>query len=96
MTRLPTFLRTARHLRVVGTGEYMLVVTLGAFAGFVSGGYLNDWLGRRWTLVVTNAFGAVAIFLYALATAGANSLLLVLGFPLGFFPTGRIRTRWRS
>lgn len=87
MTWLPTFLGTARHLRVVGTGEYMLVVTLGAFAGFVSGGYLNDWLGRRWTLVVTNAFGAVAIFLYALATAGANSLLLVLGFPLGFFPS---------
>jgi hypothetical protein len=44
-TWLPTYLKSARHLGAVGTGGYLAFVISGAFAGYVTGGYLTDLMG---------------------------------------------------
>ncbi len=87
-TWLPTYLKTARKLAVVGTGEYLLVVITGAFLGYVVTGYLTDWLGRRGTFLLNSIVSGVVLVVYTQIPEGANGLLLVLGFPLGFFASG--------
>jgi MFS family permease len=87
-TWLPTFLRSARQLTVVGTGAYTAVVIIGSFLGYLASGYINDWLGRRATFALYALLSAVLIVLYTGIPAGANALLLVLGLPLGFFASG--------
>ena len=87
-TWLPTYLKTARKLAVVGTGEYLLVVITGAFLGYVATGYVTDWLGRRGTFLLNSVVSAVVLVVYTQIPEGANGLLLILGFPLGFFASG--------
>lgn len=87
-TWLPTYLKTARKLAVVGTGEYLLVVILGAFLGYVITGYVVDWLGRRTTFAIMSVISGVVLIAYTQIPPGDNGLLLVLGFPLGFFASG--------
>jgi MFS family permease len=87
-TWLPTYLKTERHLSVVGTGAYTGVVIVGSFLGYVISGYLNDWLGRKRTFALYAVLSAILIVLYVNIRAGANSLLLVLGGPLGFCASG--------
>jgi MFS family permease len=81
---LPTYLKTARGLTVVGTGGYLAFLITGAFIGYVSGGYLTDLLGRKKTFLVFSVLSAGLIVAYTQIPNGANSLVLVLGFPLGF------------
>ena len=87
-TWLPTYLKTERHLSVVGTGAYTGVVIVGSFLGYVISGYLNDWLGRKRTFALYAVLSAILIVLYVNIPAGANSLLVVLGGPLGFCASG--------
>jgi MFS family permease len=86
-TWLPTFLRTERHLSVVGSGAYLGVIIAGSFCGYVVSAYLNDLLGRRWTFLVF-AIGSMAIALGYTQIAISDGLMLALGFPLGFFSSG--------
>jgi MFS family permease len=86
-TWLPTFLRTERHLSVVGSGAYLGVIITGSFCGYIVSAYLNDLLGRRRTFLVF-AFGSMAIALGYTQIAISDGLMLVLGFPLGFFASG--------
>jgi MFS family permease len=87
-TWLPAYLASERGLTVVGTGSYLAVMVVGFFFGYASGGYIHDWLGRRPTCALF-ALGSIAlILLYTRIPVGANSLLLVLGLPLGFFAAG--------
>ncbi|MEY9838186.1 MFS transporter [Streptacidiphilus sp. EB103A] len=83
-TWLPTYLKTVRHLSVVGTGSYLFLLITGAFVGYVTGGYATDWLGRRKAIALFAVLSAAIIIAYTHIPAGQNSLLLVLGFPLGF------------
>nr|WP_042195937.1 MFS transporter [Kibdelosporangium sp. MJ126-NF4]CEL22313.1 Sialic acid transporter (permease) NanT [Kibdelosporangium sp. MJ126-NF4]CTQ93093.1 Sialic acid transporter (permease) NanT [Kibdelosporangium sp. MJ126-NF4] len=83
-TWLPTFLKTERGLTVVGTGGYLAFLISGAFIGYVTGGYLTDWMGRKKTFTLFAVLSAVLIIAYINIPAGANTLVLVLGFPLGF------------
>ncbi|MET9365323.1 MFS transporter [Streptomyces sp. NPDC006632] len=83
-TWVPTFLKNDRHLTVVGTGGYLAFLISGAFLGYLTGGYLTDVLGRKKNIAVFAVASAVCIVLYTHLPAGANTLLLVLGFPLGF------------
>ena len=83
-TWVPTFLKTERDLTVVGTGGYLAFYISGAFIGYVSGGYLTDLLGRKRTFALFAALSAVLILGYTNIPAGANTLVLLLGFPLGF------------
>jgi MFS family permease len=83
-TWLPTYLKTARHLSVVGTGGYLTFLISGAFLGYLTGGYVTDRLGRRRTFALFAVLSAVLIVGYTHIPAGANTALLILGFPLGF------------
>ncbi|MXM67908.1 MFS transporter [Streptomyces sp. HUCO-GS316] len=83
-TWVPTYLKTERDLSVVGTGGYLTFLISGAFLGYLTGGYLTDRLGRRRNIWLFALLSAVCILAYANIPTGANTLLLVLGFPLGF------------
>jgi len=83
-TWVPTFLKTERGLTVVGTGGYLTFLISGAFIGYLTGGYLTDRLGRKNNIALFAVLSALAVLAYTHIPAGANDLLLVLGFPLGF------------
>lgn len=86
-TWLPTYLRTERHLSVIGSGSYIFVIIVGSFCGYITSAYLNDSLGRRKTFL-TFAAGSLAIVLTYTQIPVSDGLMLVLGFPLGFFASG--------
>lgn len=83
-TWLPTYLKTSRHLSVVNTGGYLAFLITGAFLGYVSGGYLTDWLGRKKNIMIFAIASALLILAYTRIPVGDNALILWLGFPLGF------------
>lgn len=83
-TWVPTYLKTERDLSVVGTGSYLTFLISGAFLGYLTGGYLTDKLGRKRNILLFAILSAACILTYANIPSGANTLLLVLGFPLGF------------
>lgn len=86
-TWLPTFLRTTRGLTVLNTGGYLSVVIVGSFAGYIVSAWLADRLGRKRTLILfaVCSFVTVTAYTYLLIS---NPIMLVLGFPLGFFASG--------
>jgi MFS family permease len=84
---LPTFLKTERHLSVLGSGWYTMVVIVGSFLGFLTAAHLSDRWGRRATFVTFAAASALIAVIYTTAPI-TNELMLVLGFPLGFFLSG--------
>jgi MFS family permease len=83
-TWVPTYLKDERGLSVVGTGGYLTFLISGAFIGYLTGGYLTDRLGRRRNIWLFALLSAICILAYANIPVGADTLLLVLGFPLGF------------
>ncbi|MFI1355802.1 MFS transporter [Streptomyces sp. NPDC020898] len=83
-TWVPTYLKTERGLSVVGTGSYLTFLISGAFIGYLTGGYLTDRLGRKRNIWLFAVLSALCILAYANIPNGANTLLLILGFPLGF------------
>ncbi|NYI04497.1 MFS transporter [Allostreptomyces psammosilenae] len=83
-TWLPSYLRGERGLTVVGTGGYLALLISGAFAGYLTGGYLTDRLGRKRNIALFALLSAGCVLAYTNIPAGADGLLLVLGFPLGF------------
>jgi MFS family permease len=85
-TWLPLYLGQ-RGLSVTHTGGYLSVVIAGSFAGYLMGAHLADRIGRRWTLLVFAAGAAITVVLYTAVPIRGN-LMLFLGFPLGFFPSG--------
>jgi MFS family permease len=83
-TWVPTYLKSERGLSVVGTGGYLTFLISGAFLGYLTGGHLTDRLGRRANIWLFALLSAVCVLAYANIPQGANTLLLLLGFPLGF------------
>lgn len=83
-TWIPTYLKSERGLSVVGTGGYLAFLISGAFLGYLTGGYLTDRLGRRRNIWLFALLSAVCVLVYAHIPGSADTLLLVLGFPLGF------------
>ncbi|MFB9908430.1 MFS transporter [Allokutzneria oryzae] len=83
-TWIPAYLKAERGLTVVGTGGYLAFQIAGAFIGYVTGGYFTDWLGRKKTFALFAALSAVLILAYTGVPDGADTLVLFLGFPLGF------------
>jgi MFS family permease len=86
-TWLPKYLHDARHLPAIGAGTLLYFVIAGAFAGYVSAGYINDAIGRRYTFVLFAACSAILApaYLYFL---GANWELYIAGPLLGYFASG--------
>src|SRR5208337_2161410 len=86
-TWLPTFLKTVRKLSVMNTGGYLFVVIVGSFIGYMISAYLADALGRKRTLIIYAVCSFVTVWAYTYLPI-SNSVMLVLGFPLGFFASG--------
>jgi MFS family permease len=83
-TWLPLYLQRSRHLSVVNTGGYLAFLISGAFVGYLLGGVLSDRIGRKANFAIFAVAAAGLMLAYTLVPVGANELLLVLGFPLGF------------
>jgi len=86
-TWLPTYLKTVRGLSVLGTGNYLLVVIAGSFAGYLTSAWLTDRLGRKPTLLLFAVCSLCTVVGYTWLSIG-DRLMLFLGFPLGFFASG--------
>jgi len=86
-TWLPTYLKNERHLSVVGTSSYLLVLIAGSFAGYLAGAWLSDALGRRRCFMLFAVCGALLILAYTWMPI-SDAEMLALGFPLGFFLSG--------
>jgi MFS family permease len=86
-TWLPTFLKTQRKLSVMNTGAYLIVVIVGSFIGYMISAYLADRLGRKKTLILYAVCSFVTVVAYTYLPI-SNSVMLGLGFPLGFFASG--------
>ena len=86
-TWLPTFLKTTRGLSVLNTGAYLFVVIVGSFIGYMVSAWLADRLGRKQTLVLYAICSFLTVVAYTYLPI-SNSVMLVLGFPLGFFASG--------
>ena len=86
-TWLPTYLHTQRHLPAVSTGSFLYFVIGGAFAGYVSSGYINDAIGRRKTFALFAICSAIIVPVY-LTLISADWQLYIAGPLLGFFASG--------
>ena len=86
-TWLPLFLRTERHLTIVGSTSYLAFLITGAFTGYLTGAWLSDRIGRRRLFLLFSAGALVMSLVYTRAPV-TNNVLWVLGFPLGFVASG--------
>jgi MFS family permease len=86
-TFLPTFLRGERHLTVLGSGGYLAVIIAGSWIGYIVSAYLADAAGRRINFFIF-AIGSLLIALAYTQAEISDPMMLVLGFPLGFFASG--------
>jgi MFS family permease len=86
-TWLPTFLRTERHLTVLSTGGYLSVIVIGSFVGYLVSAWLSDRIGRRANFILFALCSIVTVIAYTQILV-TDSVMLGLGFPLGFFASG--------
>jgi len=86
-TWLPTFLRTERHLTILSTGGYLSVIIVGSFVGYLVSAWLSDRIGRRANFMLFALCSIVTVIAYTQIPV-TDSLMLGLGFPLGFFASG--------
>jgi MFS family permease len=86
-TWLITFLRTERQLNIINTSLYTMVVTIGAFLGYLTTGYLGDRIGRKKTLILVMLASAVLTSTFTVVPVN-GSILMALGFLVGFFSMG--------
>ncbi|MHB8202289.1 MAG: MFS transporter [Desulfomonilaceae bacterium] len=86
-TWLPTFLKTVKGLSVLNSSVYLLVVIVGSFVGYMVSAYASDQLGRRKTLILFAVCSFFTVIAYAYLPI-SNPVMLILGFPLGFFASG--------
>ncbi len=86
-TWLPTFLRTERKLTVLGTGGYLAVIIIGSLIGYWVSAWLNDRIGRRANFILFAACSILTVIVYTQLPIN-DTMMLVLGFPLGFFASG--------
>lgn len=87
MMWLPTYLKTVQHLSVLNTSGYLAVVIVASWIGYVTSAYLSDALGRRKNFLLFAVFSVLTVVAYMLMPI-SDALMLVLGFPLGFFASG--------
>jgi MFS family permease len=86
-TWLPTFLRSERKLTVLGTGGYLAVIIVGSFVGYLASAWLADRIGRRANFILFSVCSVLTVIVY-MEVPIDNTIMLYLGFPLGFFASG--------
>lgn len=84
MIWMPQFLRAERKISIIGSTPYLLTVIAGAFAGYLTGGWLADRFGRRFVFIASSICAAALAYAYTHAPL-SDGVMLALGFPLGFF-----------
>jgi len=72
---------------VLGSGAYLGVIIVAFFCGCVASGLLSDRIGRRANVVVFAVLCIATVLIYIFAPL-SNTVMLFLGFPLGFFSAG--------
>lgn len=87
MTWLPTYLKSERHLSVLATSGYLSIVIVAFWCGCIASAYLLDRIGRRPNLILFAACCVITVLAYVFLDLG-NTVMLFLGFPLGFFAAG--------
>ncbi|MET0313857.1 MAG: MFS transporter [Hansschlegelia sp.] len=86
-TWLPKFLTSDRGLSIVGSTGYLASLIIGSFAGYLTGAWLADRIGRR-NLFLVFSLGAIVVVLAYTQLTLSNAALWLLGLPLGFFSSG--------
>jgi MFS family permease len=86
-TWLPTFLRNERKLPIADSTGYLAVLITGGFFGYLSAGFLADRIGRRLTFLVFAIGAGLSVVTY-MTLSFSNTIILFLGFPVGFFASG--------
>jgi len=86
-TWLPTFLQSERHITVLGSFSYLMIVVGGSFVGYVTSAFLNDAIGRRLGFIVFAIGSGVIVYTYTHLPV-SDGIMMILGFPLGFFASG--------
>ena len=89
-TWLPTFLRTERKLSVLDSAGYLAVSIVGAFCGYLAGGYLADKIGRRLTFLVFAIGAGVVAVTYTMVPFGDRGDAGA-GIPAGLLRVGRVQ-----
>jgi MFS family permease len=89
---LPTFLarpiaQGGAGMGVVGSLPWIIPVQLGAYAGYLTFGFIADWIGRRRAFVLYMLAAAVLVPIYG-QMARSPVVLLALGPLLGYFGYG--------
>src|SRR5262249_45955671 len=75
-TWLPTFLKTERHLTVLGTGGYLAVVIAGSLVGYLVSAWLSDRIGRRGNFILFAVCSIITVVAYTLIPVN-DSIMLV-------------------
>lgn len=83
-TWLPNFLKNNRGLPTVGVGGYLYFLIVGAFLGYLTGGYLTDKIGRKNGFRIFAIASGILLVLYTQLPKGAGTAVMFLGLPLGF------------
>ncbi|NHO31724.1 MFS transporter [Acetobacter fallax] len=87
LTWLVTYLRQTQEMTVNMTSLYLSVNIAGSFVGYVLMAHVSDYIGRRKTFSLSAAGAFVTVLAYTQLDL-PTGVLLVLGFPLGFFQSG--------
>lgn len=82
-TWVPLFLKTERHISIIGSTLYLAVLISGSFAGYLTGAWLSDRIGRRNLFLLFSILSPLLVVAY-MSLPISDNLMLVLGFPLGF------------
>ena len=90
-TWIPSFLKLpieqgGAGLTVVGSSVWIIVLTVGQWFGYVTFGFIADWLGRKRAYLVYLLVATVLVPIYG--STRNPTLLLFLGPCLAFFGTG--------
>jgi MFS family permease len=86
---LPLFLKTVRHLSIIGTASYTWAAVAGSFLGYALAGYLHDAIGRRRAFSLYFLGAAAAIALFTKMPVSGTMMGLSITFLLGFFASGQ-------
>ncbi len=89
---MPDYLQNERHLSLVNSALWVIVTQLGGFCGYLSFGFVADWIGRRPTYTIYSAIMALGL---VMITAFWNlivanpivilSFMFLVGFGTGIF-----------